>query len=104
MLPKANIVDMVCILTFFFLKEESAIRDLTVTGVQTCALPILAFTPASRLLGGDSTLHARHPGPMEFDSRSATHGGGGVETVEPAVNWKPGQTRGCPGKVRFPTP
>jgi len=23
--------------------------------------------------------------------------------VEPAVNWKPGQTRGCRGKVRFPT-
>src|SRR2546427_8761298 len=26
--------------TCFFLKEEDGIRDLTVTGVQTCALPI----------------------------------------------------------------
>src|SRR2546430_15450026 len=26
---------------FFFFKEEAGIRDLTVTGVQTCALPIL---------------------------------------------------------------
>src|SRR3990167_1365180 len=27
-------------LNFFFLKEEEGMRDLTVTGVQTCALPI----------------------------------------------------------------
>src|SRR5256886_12369614 len=30
----------VCIL-FFFFQAEDGIRDLTVTGVQTCALPIL---------------------------------------------------------------
>src|SRR5205085_3502059 len=28
---------------FFFFQAEDGIRDLTVTGVQTCALPILAF-------------------------------------------------------------
>src|SRR2546430_4160181 len=28
------------ILTFFFFQAEDGIRDLTVTGVQTCALPI----------------------------------------------------------------
>src|SRR2546430_4181745 len=30
-----------CVL-FFFFQAEDGIRDLTVTGVQTCALPILA--------------------------------------------------------------
>src|SRR2546430_3894649 len=30
-----------------FFQAEDGIRDLTVTGVQTCALPILARTPAA---------------------------------------------------------
>src|SRR5205085_8190765 len=34
-------------LVFFFFQAEDGIRDLTVTGVQTCALPISVF------LGGD---------------------------------------------------
>src|SRR2546430_11686692 len=29
-----------CVLSFFFFQAEDGIRDLTVTGVQTCALPI----------------------------------------------------------------
>src|SRR5438270_10505155 len=29
-----------CLLFFFFFQAEDGIRDLTVTGVQTCALPI----------------------------------------------------------------
>src|SRR5688572_31598495 len=29
-----------CMLFFFFFQAEDGIRDLTVTGVQTCALPI----------------------------------------------------------------
>src|SRR2546427_352669 len=32
-------------LFFFFFQAEDGIRDLTVTGVQTCALPILAVLP-----------------------------------------------------------
>src|SRR2546430_11510635 len=31
-------------LVFFFFQAEDGIRDLTVTGVQTCALPICAFS------------------------------------------------------------
>src|SRR5256886_10732942 len=31
------------IVLFFFFQAEDGIRDLTVTGVQTCALPIYAF-------------------------------------------------------------
>src|SRR2546430_13261558 len=33
-------VDSFCIARFFFFQAEDGIRDLTVTGVQTCALPI----------------------------------------------------------------
>src|SRR2546430_6562859 len=32
-----------CFFFFFFFQAEDGIRDLTVTGVQTCALPILAI-------------------------------------------------------------
>src|SRR5256886_12069309 len=32
---------LVCLIFFFFFQAEDGIRDLTVTGVQTCALPIL---------------------------------------------------------------
>src|SRR5256886_8023235 len=34
------LVTLVFILVFFFFQAEDGIRDLTVTGVQTCALPI----------------------------------------------------------------
>src|SRR2546427_5152424 len=33
---------------FFFFQAEDGIRDLTVTGVQTCALPIYRFDGDSR--------------------------------------------------------
>src|SRR5256886_13488141 len=34
---------MTCMYVFFFFQAEDGIRDLTVTGVQTCALPILVI-------------------------------------------------------------
>src|SRR5256886_4057166 len=33
---------------FFFFQAEDGIRDLTVTGVQTCALPICCISPLKR--------------------------------------------------------
>src|SRR2546430_4353453 len=36
---------------FFFFQAEDGIRDLTVTGVQTCALPICAVLSASLARG-----------------------------------------------------
>src|SRR2546427_2131311 len=38
----------VCVLFFFFFQAEDGIRDLTVTGVQTCALPICPLLHASK--------------------------------------------------------
>src|SRR2546430_3543831 len=41
------------IIVFFFFQAEDGIRDLTVTGVQTCALPISPSYPqAWYVLGG----------------------------------------------------
>src|SRR2546430_9520819 len=36
-----------CLILFFFFQAEDGIRDLTVTGVQTCALPISPPTRGS---------------------------------------------------------
>src|SRR5256886_5718498 len=43
---------VVCL--FFFFQAEDGIRDLTVTGVQTCALPIFLAPAAVERLGGAS--------------------------------------------------
>src|SRR2546430_13638881 len=40
----------------FFFQAEDGIRDLTVTGVQTCALPICQPVPA------DAAVRGHHPG------------------------------------------
>src|SRR2546430_12686370 len=51
---------------FFFFQAEDGIRDLTVTGVQTCALPIY---PASALHTKNSPLgRAMHPAAAPFAS------------------------------------
>src|SRR2546430_4839498 len=39
-----------CFFCFFFFQAEDGIRDLTVTGVQTCALPIFLPTRIPNLL------------------------------------------------------
>src|SRR2546430_2424405 len=38
---------------FFFFQAEDGIRDLTVTGVQTCALPISNVAAAASIMGAD---------------------------------------------------
>src|SRR2546430_12617748 len=50
-----------CVFFFFFFQAEDGIRDLTVTGVQTCALPISVRTLA--------TLARNH---FESDKRSSS--------------------------------
>src|SRR5256885_8441244 len=46
-----------CIFYFFFFQAEDGIRDYKVTGVQTCALPILPRDAAA----GDTQSNARPP-------------------------------------------
>src|SRR5262249_56675215 len=42
------IMFLVCIFVFFFFQAEDGIRDWSVTGVQTCALPILRLIGMTR--------------------------------------------------------
>src|SRR2546427_9481739 len=50
---------------FFFFQAEDGIRDLTVTGVQTCALPIFATgtqrEPPHAVSGGSRTVSTGGP-------------------------------------------
>src|SRR5256886_15291632 len=43
---------------FFFFQAEDGIRDLTVTGVQTCALPICARSSPGRNASSSASDHA----------------------------------------------
>src|SRR5204863_5465611 len=47
----------------FLSQAEDGIRDLYVTGVQTCALPISAAAPRSRAHGGADLVRHEHEGP-----------------------------------------
>src|SRR2546430_2623130 len=70
---------LVCFYFFFFFQAEDGIRDLTVTGVQTCALPIFRETAVFHERRGGprqgSVLHA-DPGPPARRPRRADHGDG----------------------------
>src|SRR2546430_7646603 len=66
---------------FFFFQAEDGIRDLTVTGVQTCALPIcvnqrLSVVVISAAFG-------------EFWNKLAEDLGVAIDLVEPAADVKP---------------
>src|SRR2546430_6692889 len=58
----------VCLFFFFFFQAEDGIRDLTVTGVQTCALPIFV---------SDVTLDSRavSPGALFLACKGRAHHG-----------------------------
>src|SRR2546430_13492271 len=67
----------VCSCSFFFFQAEDGIRDLTVTGVQTCALPILRNLRAAGIIRPEAALvHPTHtptvatvaPAPASVDS------------------------------------
>src|SRR5688572_31634255 len=45
---------MVVLFVFFFFQAEDGIRDLTVTGVQTCALPISGVSAGAAAVAGRS--------------------------------------------------
>src|SRR5256886_5517787 len=60
------------LLRFFFFQAEDGIRDLTVTGVQTCALPIsvspfsLKYTVPSGAMAPPSGYHHRSSSPFTW--------------------------------------
>src|SRR2546427_5657385 len=57
---------------FFFFQAEDGIRDLTVTGVQTCALPILfegsvAVSASTATTSADTATLPSNNSPMEYN-------------------------------------
>src|SRR2546430_12606888 len=58
----------VCLMCVCFFQAEDGIRDLTVTGVQTCALPILPADDAK------IELNLSRPSARNTDDRCGQHG------------------------------
>src|SRR5207245_6121346 len=90
-LPRLLVVSRLRV--FFFFQAEDGIRDATVTGVQTCALPISdrdrrvdeEDRPPAHVLGQEATEHGAdgqrecaHTGPRA-DRHAALLGGEGLE-------------------------
>src|SRR5260370_24228591 len=67
---------MSCFMSFFFFfQAEDGIRDSSVTGVQTCALPIYAFDPAGyRQAKGVGGVIAVAPGAASADPDGSCFG------------------------------
>src|SRR6266567_4806293 len=71
---------------FFFFQAEDGIRDLTVTGVQTCALPILPARGAQRA--------------EAQEGRDASAAGTGGEPRHPEGTGRPPPAGAGPHRVR----
>src|SRR5256886_11600023 len=57
---------------FFFFQAEDGIRDLTVTGVQTCALPILARFDGEGLRPVQASAEVGHQAYPLIDTETST--------------------------------
>src|SRR2546430_13044683 len=77
---------------FFFFQAEDGIRDLTVTGVQTCALPIFA---------GDELLHRGEGDRVPVLGRPPPDGGADLFPGDPDANGsQAGRDQNQPGEAR----
>src|SRR6266542_1842158 len=92
---------------FFFFQAEDGIRDATVTGVQTCALPILAGREQPRRqvalvtlhaadlaerMAGDQNAHER----FSTSARSASRNGSMCSRRRITFVYRPAATRSSP--------
>src|SRR2546430_10506304 len=74
---------------FFFFQAEDGIRDLTVTGVQTCALPIFSRSGRTRRAYSHATERAQAPRPAQSPTSA--------ETTSP----RPARSQGTPPICRL---
>src|SRR2546427_7218549 len=97
---------------FFFFQAEDGIRDLTVTGVQTCALPISSSGRRARDARDHGAAHlgdgvpAAAAGPLRLRQppRAPPVAGGGGGRAPRAPPGAPRGGAGCPGAPRPPPP
>src|SRR2546430_9875564 len=61
------------VIVFFFFQAEDGIRDLTVTGVQTCALPICFPSRPRRRVARPPAAHSKILGAPALRRRSEEH-------------------------------
>src|SRR5256886_10722154 len=88
---------------FFFFQAEDGIRDLTVTGVQTCALPICQPRRASqalRLVRSRTTVAGteRTPGSVNAGARVPAHSNRFAKSNRGSRSnrrWPPTETHAC---------
>src|SRR5690606_2327341 len=84
---------------FFFFQAEDGIRDFHVTGVQTCALPILPRRPGHHT--PETRVRPAHHPPAAHGRPAARRG---QNPVQPAPDVRGGprvrRRRGCAGRVR----
>src|SRR5207248_6234657 len=81
---------------FFFFQAEDGIRDRTVTGVQTCALPICPGDSNPRSGGGEAERSARAPRSLEPGRRGET---GMVPAAQEPADHAEGDRGGGLGKI-----
>src|SRR2546430_16250527 len=85
---------------FFFFQAEDGIRDLTVTGVQTCALPISAAGSAGDTPGTSNLPPSRSPpasaGSIFGSPRTSRRGAGTVLLEERQIG-----RAACRGRVEI---
>src|SRR5205085_4231965 len=105
-----------CFFFFFFFQAEDGIRDLTVTGVQTCALPISPCdTPCAaefQIAAQWRSLFAKaalpHPHPPELAGRSRPSRRGCGFALRDPQKWARRRSKRplqCPhSSRRFPEP
>src|SRR5438128_7509907 len=55
------VADRIMVIVFFFFQAEDGIRDATVTGVQTCALPISSLLERRVQVLADKAINERVP-------------------------------------------
>src|SRR5256884_6801182 len=79
--------DIVMMVVFFFFQAEDGIRDVAVTGVQTCALPILRRRAAPLLALEASARASATPADAEFEAEELRR------RLERALNALPPRTR-----------
>src|SRR2546430_10355260 len=82
-------------LLFFFFQAEDGIRDLTVTGVQTCALPISPRRRAGGRRAARPDSRANDPAGGATRKDAAVGGGGVARLREPEGDARRGE--GCAG-------